>query len=262
MLKKQSIIILMYHSIDTVIRGGDKRYTCAPKLFEKQMQYLVNQGYCFIPLSEMDSFFNDGKTVPEKSVIITFDDGFEDNYYYAFPILKKFTIPATIFIVSDLLDKTNQWMINEGLDEKKMLSWEKIKEMMQSGIEFGGHSLNHQRLVTLEDDELNNQIVKNKKDMEDSLGCSLISFAYPYGLYNESVLNAVSQAGYKIACSTRSGFNNNNTSPFLLRRLEIKGTDSLFNFKQKITFGTNDSSLFFPMKYYWQRLQTKIGLSL
>lgn len=239
----------------------EERYAIPPEKFKRQMHYLKYKGYSPVRLGELYEYLvnkNGGLPLPPKPVVITFDDGYSDNYENALPILKEFNFPATIFFVSGLVGKTNQWMKAEGFPERLLMGWREISELGKNSITIASHTVNHQRLSYLNPEVAKNEIEDSKKFLEDKLGISINHFAYPYGDMNESIINMVRDSGYVTACSTRAGFNSRNVNLFELRRVEIYGTDLIWQFAIKLTYGTNEGSLFLPSKYYMKRFTEKI----
>jgi peptidoglycan/xylan/chitin deacetylase (PgdA/CDA1 family) len=172
--------------------------------------------------------------------------------------LKQFDFTATVFIVSGLVGKRNQWLKEEEYPEKPLMGWREIDELKSWGITIGSHTINHRRLSTLNYEDARNEIEGSKKFLEDRLGVSTDHFAYPYGDFNDSTVKMVIEAGYKSACSVKSGFNSKEVGLFELRRLDIFGTDSLLQFAIKVAFGTNDGSVRVLSKYYMKRLAEKM----
>jgi peptidoglycan/xylan/chitin deacetylase (PgdA/CDA1 family) len=235
------------------------KYACPPEVFNKHMQQLKLNGFNPISLEQIEQHLLFNKDLPEKAVAITLDDGFEDNYTHALPILAKHKIPATIFLTSGCIESTNLWMTQRGFPERKMLSWQQILEMDQNNISFGAHTVNHVKLPELDTESATHEISASKKEIEDKLGKICKHFAYPYGLFNSENRDSVAAAGFKLACSTRSGFNSADRDPFVLHRIEVYGNDPWWKLKQKMIFGTNDASLFFPAKYYMGRLLSRFN---
>jgi peptidoglycan/xylan/chitin deacetylase (PgdA/CDA1 family) len=139
-----------------------------------------------------------------------------------------------------------------------MLKWSQIEEMAAAGVEFGGHTRTHPRLIDLTPDLAGAEIRDGKREIEDRLGRAVRYFAYPHGLLNNEVRNIVEESGFSLACSTRSGFNRRNTDPYVLHRIEVYGTDPLWKLHQKLAFGINDASLAFPAAYYSKRAVTRL----
>jgi peptidoglycan/xylan/chitin deacetylase (PgdA/CDA1 family) len=113
-------------------------------------------------------------------------------------------------------------------------------------------------MTELDDESVCKELVQSKKIIEEQLGVACSHFAYPYGLLNERTRELVQQASFKTACTTRSGFNNTERDPLMLHRIEVYGDDSTWKLKQKIRFGMNDASWFFPLKYYSTRLLARL----
>lgn len=250
--------ILMYHMISEPESSQEERYACPPKTLQKHMQYLRANDYNIVNLDTITEHLNNKVELPKKTIAITLDDGFSDNYENAFPIFQKLKIPATIFLATGMMEKTNTWMQTSGFSKRNMLSWSQITEMQQSGISFGAHTVNHVKLPELSADEMLTELVDSKQKIEDKLNITIKHFAYPYGLLDDTVRTMTEKAAYTTACSTRSGFNNLDTDPLILRRLEVYGTDSVRALKQKITFGVNDSDLSFPIHYYLNRIKDRL----
>jgi len=255
----QRFVILMYHMISEPKTAAEVKYACPPKQFERQLQMLLSAGFKPISINAIEDYYFHQTPLPDKAFLITLDDGFEDNYSNAFPILQRYKIPAVIYLATGLVGKTNQWMSTPTFSERKMLSWAQIKDMARQGIVFGSHTVSHPKLIELDDSSVSNELVQSKRLIEDQLGIECSHFAYPYGLLTKKTRELVQQAGFKTACSTRSGFNNTERDPLILHRIEVYGDDSMWKLKQKIRFGMNDASWFFPMKYYLSRLLARLG---
>ncbi len=173
--KEKGASILMYHSID----NNGVFFTVKPEVFVKQMKYLKDNDYNLIKLSDLVDILECHKEIPKKTVVLTFDDGYNDNYINMFSVLKKHNFPATIFLVTGLIGKEINNSQNITL---RALDWEQIKEMYGSGlIDFQPHTVNHQ--------ELNKQeIVDSKKEIEEKLNKKCKFFAYPRGLYDKKII--------------------------------------------------------------------------
>lgn len=253
-------IILMYHMISEPDINEEIKYACPPKRFDHHIRQLKQHGFNFVSLEQIEQHLLSNKELPENAVAVTLDDGFADNYTNAFPILAKHQIPATIFLATGHLEKTNLWMVQNGFPTRKMLDWEQIKEMEKNNISFGAHTVSHPKLPDLDLEPATHEISVSKQVIEDNLGKPCKHFAYPYGLFNTENRNSVKAAGYTLACSTRPGFNNAERDPLILHRIEVYGGDPWWKLKQKMKFGMNDASLLFPIKYYTNRLVSRFTL--
>ena len=253
-------LILMYHMISEPETAEEVKYACSPERFDNHMRQLKRNGFNPVSLAQIEQYLLLNKDLPDNAVAITLDDGFANNYTHAFPILAKHSIPATIFLASGCLGSTNHWMTQQGFPTRKMLDWQQIQEMDKHNITFGAHTISHPKLPELDITLADYEISASKKAIEENLGKACNHFAYPYGLFNTEHRDSVEAAGYTLACSTRSGFNNAERDPFVLHRIEVYGNDPWWKLKQKMTFGMNDASLFFPIKYYTDRLVNRLTL--
>ncbi len=251
----------MYHIVDQPRTDREKKYCCLPECFLRQMKFLSQSDYSLINLDDIDEILSGKKVMNNTGIAVTFDDGFEDFHQNAFPVLKQFDIPATLFMISERVGDTNDNDLTHRHDSPKriLLTQEQLLEVSQSGILIGSHTRTHPKLneISADKENLNDELLHSRQVLENQLNKTVEHFAYPYGLLNDDVVNMVKQTGYRTACSTRSGFNRLEIDPFLLRRIEVFGSDNLWQFKQKLKFGTNDMPITFHLKYYFSRLINK-----
>ncbi len=210
---KYVVPIMMYHNVD--YSDKPRMNLVTPENFAKQMAYLHKHGYHVIAFSELVNSIREKKPLPQKSVVITFDDGYEDNYTNAFPVLKQYHFPAIIFIVTDVVSKPG------------FLTWEQIKEMEKSDISFGSHTRLHTYLPSLDKAEQRNQIRGSKEILEQQLEHSIEYFAYPSGGFNNSIIALLKEAGYKAACTTNRGYHRSNDDPYIIKRIRFGNNDDL-----------------------------------
>ncbi|ANE36356.1 polysaccharide deacetylase [Campylobacter iguaniorum] len=235
--------ILMYHMISEHLPKNKSKFNrlrVKPKEFEKQIIWLKKNGFTSYTLSELANL----DKIPPKSVVITFDDGYKDNFTNAFTILKKHNFKATIFIVVDRF--TKNWAtdkdLNESSDElnaEEMLSNDEVAQMIASGlIEIGSHTMDHANLPALSTDEKWAQIHKSKVNIENIFGTTCETFAYPFGFFdNESAL-AVEKAGYKAAVTTKNDvYKKSVYNKYKMPRIMISGRQGMLAFKLKIKNG-------------------------
>jgi len=195
---KKGIIVLMYHSITK--QKSFYPYAINEKTFQQQMDFLSQ--YCdVISIDEMYNILLDNKDFRYKrpKTVITFDDGYRNNYSIAYPILKKFNLPFTIFLTTDFIEKEN----------KSFMSWEDIKKLQgeYEKVNFGSHSVNHFNLTSLENEDKYKEIVDSKKIIEDKIGKNVDYFAYPSGGYDKYCLKIVEE-NYKLGFKDRMNVNN------------------------------------------------------
>jgi len=209
---KYTVPILTYHNI-----GYEKNsHFVSPENFTRQMEYIKKKGYEVISLAELVKGIEGKKLFKRNKVVITFDDGYQDNFEYAYPILKKFSFPATVFLISD----------NIG-NEKGFLSWEEARVMSENKISFGAHTKSHFYLGPAKDDKSTwEQISGCKEEIEKKIQAPVEYFCYPTGGFNERVKEIVKEAGYKGACSTNRGFASFNSDVYELKRIKVTNSDT------------------------------------
>lgn len=257
MVEMSRALILMYHLVDIPRSAQEHRFCTSPQDFVRQMDYLVAK-YSPIALDELLCGVIGQRPLPERAVHVTFDDGFTGVLEYAAPVLAARAIPATLFAVSDRLGRSNDWMTERGFPERRLLTVAQLRELEPAGFVIGSHTMTHARLTEIGGDRVADEIASSKMALEDALGSQVCYFAYPYGLLNEAVRGAVVEAGYRAACATVSGFNRCGQDPYLMRRIDVFGTDRLWQFRQKLRFGLNESSRLYGFRYYAGRVKARL----
>lgn len=219
--KEKGIPVLMYHSID----NNEVFFTVKPEEFKRQMDYLKNNGYRVIKFSDLVNVLEFEREIPKKTVVLTFDDGYGDNCINAFPILKKYNFPATIFLITGLIgDKIN----NAQNITLKALNWEQIKEMHNSGlIDFEPHTVNHEKITEKE-------IIDSKKEIEEKLNKKCYFFAYPKGKYDNNAMKILKENGFKAARTVKKGKVKKGDNLFKLKTISVNSTTSFRQFKSNL----------------------------
>jgi peptidoglycan/xylan/chitin deacetylase (PgdA/CDA1 family) len=223
--------VLMYHSISSHV-GNEKhnKWRVKPSDFKKQMKWFYKNQWNSYTISELSELNN----IPEKSFAITFDDGFEDNYTNAFPILKKYNFKATIYLVPT--QDTNYWESNNTSELSNLLNNEQIDIMQESDlIEFGSHTLSHVNLSTIDDKQLENEISLSKEKVENIINKECKAFAYPYGKFNDKIVASIKKAGYTNATVVKRGLYELGDNTFTIKRIGILGSESFIDFLLKIS---------------------------
>lgn len=255
------IPVLMYHRIGDAHNDWEAKYCVSPQLFSEQMRMLAAQGMRACTIDDFIVWLNGGRSLPEGSFLLTFDDGYLGVYEHAVSVLKKLDWPATIFLVSQLIGKEDQWCRAENPSGTTypLLTPEHIRSMRMDGFSFHSHTRQHSDLPTLSDAQLKDELSGSKQDLEDMLGEPVPYLAYPFGHHDERVLSSANQADYVAAFSARPGFNRVGADRFRIRRLDIYGTDTPAMLMRKIKFGSNDGSIQNALRYYWSRFRTHCG---
>jgi peptidoglycan/xylan/chitin deacetylase (PgdA/CDA1 family) len=192
-----------------------------PKVFAWQMQWLHKNGYQAVSLGRLVDYLIGDAELPERSIVITFDDGFAGVFTNAFPVLQQYGFSATVFLVSNYCGKDNYWPGQPTtVPRLPLMTWSQIREMDRHQIEFGGHTANHPPLHQLSIPEIENEVLNSKLELESQLGHSINMFAYPYGQYNAAVKSIVGQV-YRGAVTTRLGMVQTDADPLELQRIEM-----------------------------------------
>lgn len=174
-------------------------------VFRRQVKHLSEAGYSSLSLRDLVTSLKDGRSLPEKPIVLTFDDGFRNFYTHAFPVLNEYGFCATVFLVTDFCGKYNDWGGNPSdFPRSELLSWSEIKELNDAGIEFGSHTKTHPDLTKLTPAEAEDEIVASKSAIEDALGHDTVTFAYPFGRFNDSVKD-IAADNFGASCSVRLG---------------------------------------------------------
>ncbi len=211
MRRARGVPILTYHSIDD--EGGPT--SVRPDIFRRQMTALRNRKVECIPLKDLQKVRDN----PGKSyVAITFDDGYENIFTNAFPVLRENGLTATVFLVSDFLGGFNEWEPVSEVPRLRHLSAEQVVEMSRCGIEFGSHTCSHPNLTRISGDDARKEIGGSKRHIENLVQQDVASFCYPYGSVNEGIRNLVETTGFSFACTLKFGMGRPERDPLMLSR--------------------------------------------
>jgi peptidoglycan/xylan/chitin deacetylase (PgdA/CDA1 family) len=223
-LPQSHAVILMYHSISHI-----PNYFSAvtPEAFEAQMVYLAKRGYPVISLAELVRRL-EKKEPLGGSVVITFDDGYRDNYTEALPVLKRYGFPATIFVSTDLVGKADKRNLER-------LSVKEMQELKRGGVLIEPHSKSHLRLGELSTEDARTEVLGSKQTVEAWLGKRTAFFAYPYGSYNKETERIVKEGGFSAAATVKEGTVHQSTNPYQLPRISINSSTTLGQFKGKLS---------------------------
>lgn len=227
--RKGTARVLYYHRVE----DEEHRSCVRPAAFAEQMRYLRSEGFRLLSLTEVRQHLDEHRPFPERTVIVTFDDGFADNYHNAFPILQRESIPMTLFLTADFIG-TEELPVLRDRSGVPPLSWAQVEEMSQGGVELGAHTLTHPNLTELDDESLRREITESRDKIEAHTSVRVRTFCYPRGKFDERVKTAVREAGYDLACTTMEGCVTEDTHPFSLRRTFVANDDSLRDFRHKL----------------------------
>lgn len=206
---------LMYHHVAPEL---DDPFCVTPESFERQMRHAADR-FRIMTVSEAIRRFHAGAAVDDDSLLLTFDDGYADFHEYAFPVLREFGLRATLYLATDHIGRTNIWNPKSPVISHH-LTWDQVRSLMDCGMEIGGHSLTHHNLVKFGRDRIEQEVVGCADAIERNLGRRPISFAYPYGCFNELVRDVVADH-YALAFSVDTGTFDWREDLFTIRRTYV-----------------------------------------
>lgn len=210
--------ILMYHYIRTNPVVGDGlgfNLSVRPDDFKAQMDWLDANGYHPIDLTDLRAYLQNERPLPSKPIVLTFDDGYEDMYTAAYPVLKEHHFKAVSYVISGFVGSSHN------------VSRDQIIEMDHNGIEIAAHTFSHMDLTKLSPDRLRFEIQQSKRDLEDITGHPILDFCYPAGKFNANVVQAAEAAGFQSATTTQGGFVHSFGDRMTWTRVRVSGGESL-----------------------------------
>lgn len=202
---KQFASVLMYHRVNENI---NEQLSVNVTEFDKMME-VFSKHYRVISLYELLDGITRGETFDSRTVVITFDDGYKDNYQYAAPILKKYNLPATFFVTSSYIDTQRIFDWDKGYDtDYPLMTWDDVRELDKLGFDIGSHTMNHVDLGTVSLEEARAEIYGSKEKIEQEIGRKIDLFAFPFGrkeCIRPEVIDIVKDAGFMCCCSGYGG---------------------------------------------------------
>lgn len=227
------IRILLYHSVGDIDLRDELGIRVDKSKFFKQMRFLKENSYKVWQLGDAIDHIKSKSLIPEKVIVITFDDGYKDNVLNAAPVLDKFSFKATFFVTTEYIGKTKtspkrEWQNWECMDKAD------LRDLVGMGHEVGSHSMHHLNLCDLSPERLSRELKDSGEELTHLSDREINIFSYPYGNFNDEVVKAVRLQGYKAACTTIDGLNDSSTDPYKLKRTEITSRDTIKFFRKKI----------------------------
>jgi len=187
--------VIVYHSFDE----SGSPISISPGIFRQHLTIIKKLGYETVTAARMVEASEGGPALPEKAVVLTFDDGLWNNYEVALPLLEEFGFTATIFLVTGYTGRPSTWERAPGIPVLPLLTWDKVKEMERLGIDFQPHSVSHPHLTRLSDKDLEDELLRSRRAIEEKLGKSAPLFCYPYGEFDARVMDHLKRQGFKAA---------------------------------------------------------------
>jgi len=242
-----SIPILMYHAVESAVRPPKyKHFYVLASEFAGQMRMLKRAGYSPITFGALAAARAGTGTLPPKPVLLTFDDGYANLFINVHPLLQELGFVYTVFLVSEKVGKTNDWVSRDGYDPTPLLTWAEIEEMQSGGgVEFEAHTATHPHLADIPAAEARREMADSKDALEQRLHKPMTTLCYPYGSFNEGVMDMAGEVGYTQAVTTEFGRVRNTDHPLRLPRISVYHVPMF-----SLTYG------FGPLNFRW-RLETR-----
>ena len=229
----EKVLVLNYHMVNRMFIS----LAIDPEDFDWQMKYLVDHGYHTISPDELYAFLEGKGTLPDRPVLITFDDGYVDNYTNAYPILKKYNLKATIFIVTGFVS-----------ERKGYLTWDQLREMEQHGITAQSHTVTHAPLPELSDERIREELIVSKQQAEAELGHPIEFIAYPTGAHDLHIVGIAKEAGYKGGFTVKYGNVDRSSNVYAMERVPVFRTSATnVDFVDRLRYTSNIT------QYGWTR---------
>jgi peptidoglycan/xylan/chitin deacetylase (PgdA/CDA1 family) len=253
--------VLMYHRVGHAATDWETKYCVSPERFASHMSALKRRGMDACSVEDFVAWLDGHRELRHGTFVLTFDDGFLGVHQYAYPLLVELGWPATVFLVSSLIGNEDQWCRRENPTGRTypLMGRAEVNEMARNGFSFHSHSRSHWDLTKLGRGALSEELAGSRRELEDLLGRPVPFFAYPYGRYDATVLEVTREAGYRAAFSVQPGFNRPDVDRYRIRRLDVFGTDTAMALLRKIAFGTNDGSVGHVIRYYVDRVASRLG---
>ncbi|WFP51649.1 polysaccharide deacetylase family protein [Methylomonas sp. EFPC3] len=248
----RSPIVLMYHG--TPSEKPESVYSIEASLFAKHLKYLKQNGWNTVLFRDLDK----PHLLPKKSVVLTFDDGYKDNYEGAFLPLVERDMKASWFITTDCIGGHAHWLGGQS-QQTRMLDPGQLLEMHSAGMEIASHTHSHPDLSLLNHDQQLAEFDQAKTLLEQLLTAPVTSLAYPFGRFNADSLAAAELAGYKLACTTQPGWREPDSNPLLIKRITVYSGDSPSLLARKLNFVDNDVSWQKIGRYYMKRILSRLN---
>ncbi|OAH15882.1 polysaccharide deacetylase family protein [Streptomyces jeddahensis] len=222
--------ILMYHSVAHAPNDATRALSVTPQAFAAQMALIGDGGFTPLTTAQLADAWRSGRPLPERPVLITFDDGYEGVHRHALPVLAGHGFAATVFVSTGWLRGAHD--TGGALDT--MLDWDQVRELADGGVEIGGHSHTHPQLDTLQDDALRSELVRCKEIVAEELGTRPVSFAYPYGYSSRRVRRAVCEAGFAQSLAVGNALARRRQGPYALQRVTVRRSTGIDEFARLV----------------------------
>jgi peptidoglycan/xylan/chitin deacetylase (PgdA/CDA1 family) len=237
--------ILMYHAVETAPRPPRyKHFYVLASEFAGQMRALKRAGYTALTFTDLDAARRGARPLPPRPILLTFDDGYANLWDNVHPLLRSLGFPYTVFLVSEKIGKTNDWVAAEEYEPTPLLTWEQIGQMQkEGGVDFQAHTATHPRLAHIPLADARREMTVCKETLEQHLQTPMRVLCYPYGDVDDAVAEAAGAVGYQMAVTTRTGRVRADDDPLRLPRLSVIHVPPL-----SLTYGIGSSNFWWRVK--------------
>lgn len=235
-MRGDSFAILAYHHVGFPPVGASP-LTVTPRSFERQIRWLTRAGFQSLTPSQLHNYVQGKAELPPRPVMITFDDGYADICDYALPVLERYGFGSAVFVVTSLLGATSSWDSGK-YAPLPLMTRSAVREWSERGVEFGAHTRTHISLEHTDPEKRHREIAGSRDDLADLLGAKPLSFSYPWGTHDDSVVETV-RSYFPLALTIRDGLNTRTTDPHRLLRTVVRRTDNVLDVVARARFGTS-----------------------
>ncbi len=223
--QKKAVTVLAYHSVMREAGVINGEYSISEKDFADQLNWLKEEGYKTVALGDVARARSGGPALPDKPLVITFDDGYKDNLYIAMPLLERYGFSATVFVVTDFIG------------QDAFLGWDEVLVLQKKGFSIGSHTVSHQPLAAIDEASARRELEVSREKLQ-AQGIDARFLAYPHGSHSQSIQMLVREAGYLAACTGKNGVNDEKVSLYALKRINVPQSKyGLWNFKLRVLYG-------------------------
>ncbi|WP_157271033.1 polysaccharide deacetylase family protein [Azohydromonas aeria] len=229
------VSVLMYHQVGRFPKRPEAHRAsyCDVGRFAAQMALLKWGGYHVLSLEQLHRGLFGGAGLPPRSVVLTFDDGYENFREFAWPVLRRHGFPAAVFLVTRHIGGGSDWVL-PATRSAPLMDAAAVRELDAQGVTFGSHTLSHPRLAQLDAPAMRREIFDSKAALEDMLGHAVPDFCYPYGNYDARARDLVAEAGYRTGLTCIRGAANTASNAFELPRKAISWGDNVLGYAWKL----------------------------
>lgn len=233
--KKNLFRVLLYHNVGDEIYNDTYNVNVSLDDFLDQMRFLSSNGYKIFKLEELINKIKKKEPIPDKSIAITFDDGYSENLPSILSILNRYAFAATFFVTINYVNGSFNYTKDNYWEYLSFFTWEQLRTLLSAGHSVGSHFYSHTNLLTLSYSEIKKEIIESRKAIANKLGINVDLFSYPYGKFDKIIKDILKKNDCLAACTSIAGKNSYGTDLYAIKRIPINPRDGISEFKKKIS---------------------------